>query len=247
MWLRRIEKAFAILHSKKLLKSFIRYGVFPCAEHRFVLSKELKTIVDIGANKGQFALACLEWAPNAKVISFEPLPGPSQVFTRLFKYNQNVKLHKFAIGPRHDRVVMHVSAREDSSSLLPIGVRQIAAFPGTHESYQSHIELAPLSAFMNAGSIKSPAFLKIDVQGYEMEVLIGCQSLLSSFDTIYCECSFIELYSGQKLASEVIDWLQDFGFSLKGIYNVIYDSFGKPIQADFLFKKYFVYKNYIQK
>lgn len=237
MLLRRIEKTFAVLNSKKLLKSFIRYGVFPGAEHRFVLSKELKTIVDIGANKGQFALACLEWAPNAKVISFEPLPRPSQKFTRLFKHNPNVQLHKFAIGPSHDRVVMHVSAREDSSSLLPIGVQQIATFPGTHESYQSYIELAPLSKFMNSGSIKSPAFLKIDVQGYEMEVLIGCQSLLSSFDIIYCECSFIELYTGQKLASEVIDWLQDFGFSLKGIYNITYDSFDKQIQADFLFKK----------
>lgn len=236
MWLSRIEKGFALLHSLKLLNAFIRHGVFASAEHRAVLTKDLNTIVDIGANKGQFALACLEWAPNAKVISFEPLPGPSQVFTGLFKHNQNVQLHKFAIGPRHDKVVMHVSAREDSSSLLPIGVRQIAAFPGTHESYQRHIELAPLSAFMNSGSIKSPAFLKIDVQGYEMEVLIGCQSLLSSFDAIYCECSFIELYTGQKLASEVIDWLQDFGFSLKGIYNITYDSFDKPIQADFLFK-----------
>jgi FkbM family methyltransferase len=237
MWLSRIQKAFAILHSRKLLNSFIKYGVFPGAEHRFVLSKELNTIVDIGANKGQFALACIEWAPNATVISFEPLPGPSQVFTRLFKHNQNVQLHKFAIGPKHDKVVMHVSAREDSSSLLPIGVQQITAFPGTHESYQSYIELAPLSAFMNSGSIKAPAFLKIDVQGYEMEVLIGCQSLLENFNFIYCECSFIELYSGQKLVGDIIKWLENINFSIVGVFNVSYDKLGMPIQGDFLFER----------
>ena len=77
--------------------------------------------------------------------------------------------------------------------------------------------------------------LKLDVQGFEYEALIGCESMLAHFDWVYCECSFVELYSGQKLAADVIDWLDSKGFELKGIYNSAYDKSGRAVQADFLF------------
>ena len=84
---------------------------------------------------------------------------------------------------------------------------------------------------------RSPALLKLDVQGFEMDALRGCESLLHKFDLIYCECSFIELYTGQKLASDVIAWLAERDFPIKGIYNMSYDSDGVAIQADFLFQR----------
>lgn len=49
------------------------------------------------------------------------------------------------------------------------------------------------------------------------------------------ECSFVELYAGQALAHEVIHWLADRGFVLRGMYNPYYDHQGRSIQADFLF------------
>ena len=79
------------------------------------------------------------------------------------------------------------------------------------------------------------ALLKIDVQGFEMEVLKGCNSMLDYFSWVYVECSFIELYEGQALANEVIDYLHTHGFKLAGIYNMSYDRSGIAIQADFLF------------
>jgi len=79
--------------------------------------------------------------------------------------------------------------------------------------------------------------LKIDVQGFEYEVLSGCESLLEKFDQVYCECSFVELYSGQKLVPDVIQWLASRGYLLVGIYNPHYDDNGHAIQADFLFDR----------
>ncbi len=79
--------------------------------------------------------------------------------------------------------------------------------------------------------------LKLDVQGFEYEALSGCESMLSSFDLIYCECSFVELYSGQKLAADVVDWLSARGFRIKGIFNPAYDGQGQTIQADILFQR----------
>ena len=73
------------------------------------------------------------------------------------------------------------------------------------------------------------------MQGYELPVLHGCESLLSRFSHVYVECSFVELYEGQALAAEVIDFLRQRGFDLLGAHSVQYDARGRAIQADLLF------------
>jgi hypothetical protein len=75
--------------------------------------------------------------------------------------------------------------------------------------------------------------LKIDVQGFEYETLVGVGTRLKEFDAIYVECSFIELYVGQKLANEVTAILHAHGFSENGRFNACHDK-GTLIQADLL-------------
>ena len=237
LYIARVSKLFRVLTSARLTYAFFRYGVFAGAEHLPVLGPKFRVIIDIGANKGQFALACRKWAPSAKVISFEPLSTPADIFRLLFSKDANVQFHQIAIGPKKQRTCIHVSANEDSSSLLPIGPNQVAIYPGTQEKESIEIDVAPLSFFLMPEDIKSPAMLKLDVQGFEMEALKGCEALIEKFDFIYCECSFIELYSGQKLAYEVIDWLHQRQFNFIGIFNTSYDGSGQAIQADFLFKQ----------
>lgn len=83
--------------------------------------------------------------------------------------------------------------------------------------------------------IASPILLKLDVQGYELQALRGCETLLDAFAWVYCECSFVELYQGQALADEVIAWLRAHGLRLIGVYNMAFDHAARAVQADFLF------------
>jgi FkbM family methyltransferase len=219
------------------LGALFRHGVFAGAEHRKVLTSQLKFVVDIGANKGQFALACRKWAPNAKVISFEPLPSPYKIYSSLFVADHNVIIHNVAIGNYSATTKIHISAREDSSSLFPIGQEQTRNYPGTDEVGTIDVRIATLNSFINSKDIHNPAMLKIDVQGYEMNVLLGCEDLLPRFEFIYCECSFIELYTGQTLALDIIDWLRRRGFIMKGLRNISYTRSRDPLQADLLFEK----------
>ena len=234
----RLKKALRIVRSKRFAFAFIRFGVFAGAEHYTVLNPKLKMVIDIGANKGQFALACREWAPNAQIISFEPLEGPARVFKALFSAETKVRLYEVAIGPITCRSTIHISAHEDSSSLLPIGSIQVSNYPGTQQIGLAEVEVRPLVSMLQKEEIPSPALIKLDVQGFEMEALRGCEDLLECFEYIYCECSFVELYSGQKLAHEIIQWLRDQNFMFVGIFNVNYDISGQPIQGDFLFQKF---------
>ena len=236
LFLTRMDKLVQAMRSARFLRALVRHGVLVCADHRQVLTPELLTVVDIGANRGQFALAAKKWAPNARIISFEPLNDAAITFRKVFKADTAVRLIQAAIGPQAGEMVIHVSAADDSSSLLPVSSLQVQLFPGTHTIGHEKIKAGPLSCFVTPRAITAPAMLKLDVQGYELQALCGCEELLDRFTFIYVECSFVALYTGQALADEVIAWLGERGWHLGGIYNMTYDRGGRSVQADFLFQ-----------
>lgn len=231
-------KLAAILKSPSYRKRMLRHRVAAGVEHARVLSGlNCRAVVDIGANRGQFALIARQCQPKASVISFEPLPAAALKFRAVFEGDDRVALHEVAIGPASGNTTIHVSRRDDSSSLLPITSTQVALFPGTGEVSTATVRVGPLRDFISAAEIQPPALLKLDVQGYELEALRGCEDLLDRFAYVYAECSFVELYGGQPLADEVIAWLHERGFRLRGVHNMEHDRGGRAIQADFLFAR----------
>ena len=61
--------------------------------------------------------------------------------------------------------------------------------------------------------------------------------MLDHFTYVYAGCSFVELYAGQALADEVVAWLRERSFKLRGVHNLAYDRDGKAVPADFLFQR----------
>jgi FkbM family methyltransferase len=234
----KVGKIAAILQSPYYQGRLLRHRVAAGVEHARVLSGlDCRTVVDIGANRGQFALVARQCQPHARIISFEPLPAAAAKFRAVFAGDGRVTLHEVAIGPAPGNATIHVSRRDDSSSLLPITSTQVALFPGTGEVATATVRVAPLREFIPAADIQAPALIKLDVQGYELEALRGCEDLLDRFAYVYSECSFVELYAGQPLADEVTSWMRERGFKLHGEHNTVHDRGGRAIQADFLFAR----------
>ena len=205
-------------------------------EHeRLLRLLDCRAIVDVGANRGQFALAAHTLIPDANIISFEPLAQPVKKFRAVFNGTQKVRLCQVAIGPVRSTAEIHVSGRDDSSSLLPITELQNELHPGTAEVGVEKVQVERLVDWLSVEEIIAPALLKLDVQGYEVEALKGCQELLPYFAYLYAECAFIELYRGQAFANEVVTFLQERAFRLAGIYNLAHDKSGRAVQADFFF------------
>ena len=234
--LRRANKAAHLLMTPRFRKGLAQ-GVAATIEHEGALGGLCaRTVVDVGANKGQFSLFALEIFPKARVWAFEPLAEPRRKYLSVLENEPRAHIFSTGIGPKSEEAVMHVSNRDDSSSLLPITATQTALFPSTYAVGEECVSIAPLSNFLSESEISGPALLKIDVQGYEKEVLKGCSDLLRKFDFVYVECSFIELYQGQALACDVIDILHKNKYKLMGIYNTHFRRNGRAIQADFLFQ-----------
>ncbi len=232
----RIRKLSRILSCKPYRRA-LRRGVAASTEHeRLLRLLDCLTIVDIGANRGQFALAAHTLIPSANIVSFEPLAQAAQKFRDLFNGNQQVRLHQVAIGPERCTAEIHVSGKDDSSSLLPITKLQDEMHPGTAEAGVEKVQVERLAGVLSAEEIIAPALLKLDVQGYELETLKGCLELLPCFAYVYVECSFVELYRGQAFADQVIAFLRDAGFVLAGIYDLSHDKDGRALQGDFFFR-----------
>lgn len=233
-----VRKLAAILKSPNYQARLLRHRVAAGVEHTLVLSGlDCRTVVDIGANRGQFALVARQCQPQARIIAFEPLPVAAAKFRAVFAGDDRVTLYEAAIGPASGNATIHISRRDDSSSLLPITATQVALFPGTAEAATAIVRVAPLREFVSVSDILPPALLKLDVQGFELEALRGCEDRLDRFAYVYAECSFVELYAGQALADEVIAWLRERNFKLHCAHNTVHDRGGRAIQADFLFAR----------
>lgn len=235
----RGQKLARILAVPLWRRALLDHGVAAGVEHCVVLRQlgEVRSIVDIGANQGQFALAVRHQFPEASILSFEPLPAPVAAYRAVFANDQKTTLHEAAIGPEPGQTVMHLSVRHDSSSLLPISAAQNAHFPGTGPAGTTLVTVGPLPDYIAPAEIEPPALLKLDVQGFELQALAASESLLPLFSWVYAECSFIELYDGQALADEVVAWLRQRGLALSGVYNLVGDNAGRPIQVDALFAR----------
>lgn len=232
--LRKAKKALALARRPRW-RAALKSGVAATIEHMDVpFPFDYRTVIDVGGHHGQFTLFALERFPRADVITFEPQADGAALIRRLTADEQRVTVHNCALGAHPGSAELNISKRSDSSSLLPIGRGQTSAFPGTETAATTTVEVETLDALLPTAP-QGPTLLKIDVQGFELDVLRGARRVLSEIETVYVECSFVELYSDQPLIGEVIQHLRECGFRLDGVHGVTYDADGRCLQADCLF------------
>ena len=208
-------------------------GVAATVEHSAALGgDQFATVIDVGANKGQFAVFAANRWPHARLVCFEPLSGPRAKLVRVTR--GRAEIHDCALGFSAGEGEMRLASRVDSSSLLPLGARQKAIF-GMKETGVLRVPVRRLDTCLSP-PLRRPALLKIDVQGFELEVLKGACGLLHDIDAVYVEASDVELYEGQALADEVLQLLASSGFQLAGRFNTQLHK-GQPIQGDLLFRQ----------
>jgi FkbM family methyltransferase len=233
----RARKLVGVLQVPEYRRA-LRHGVAASVEHEAIpLRVDFATVIDVGANRGQFAVFAARRFPKAQLICFEPLSGPREQLTRAVGSNPRLRVLDCAVGSEDGAAEFHVSASDDSSSLLPIGQRQRDAFPGTEESALMPVQVKRLDSALHEADLGRPTLLKIDVQGGELEVIQGAGRLLLSIDAVLVEVSFVELYAGQALVDAVWAHLRESAFSCRGIWSLTYGPRRECLQGDLLFAR----------
>lgn len=193
-------------------------------------------ILDVGANRGQFSLACQIALPGIPILAFEPIQSEGDTFEYVHRQRDNIQLARTALGERQGDATLHLSRSADSSSLLPIGKRQVEVFPATAEVGVTTVQVHRLDSYVGRIGDRKYQLLKLDVQGFELNVLRGATEMLKRCRFVYAECSEVALYEGQALRPAVNAFLNEHGFVEDRSFNHHYNA-GRLIQADYLFKR----------
>jgi FkbM family methyltransferase len=236
-YLPRRARKLLKLAPNALYRKGLRSGVAAAIEHVGAMrATPAATIIDVGANIGQFSLMVRAIHPHATIHAFEPLRAMADTYEQLFAGDSRVTLHRCAAGASASVAEINVSKQPDSSSLLPISDRQSAMFPGTEQAGIERVEVKRIDDVLDVAALPAPILIKLDVQGFELEALKGMPQLLERAQWVYVEVSFASLYTGQPLANDILHWLNAQGFELSGIYNATYSG-GVNVQADLLFAR----------
>ncbi len=196
----------------------------------------VRTVIDVGAHKGEFACAIRAVLPGARIYAFEPLEDCYEILRRKLGANGHGRAFLAAVGRRDGTLTLWRSSYAKSSSILPMAELHKVSFPWTATTTPQNVEIKSLDSYNGQLQLEPKVLLKIDVQGYEAEVLRGAAQLLQKVDCILLEISFRPLYEGQPSFAEIHSLLHEAGFSYSGnLEQLLSPLDGSLLQADALF------------
>lgn len=199
---------------------------------------EIDLVIDVGANVGQYGSLLRNLGYKNQIYSFEPISEVFSILQIKASKDDNWEAFNNGIGSKNETLLINISKNFVSSSLLPITDISTTAKPDTKFTRQEEISIITLDTFFEEKEIikwKNP-FLKIDVQGYERQVIDGSLHILENISVLQIELSLVKLYEGSMLYKEVISLMEELGFYL---YTIIpgfrNPQTGQLLQADGVF------------
>jgi FkbM family methyltransferase len=203
-----------------------RFGVdlvrYPGDAHRFpeadrqrrLAAQSVALILDVGASVGQFAETVRRNGYSGRIVSFEPLEEPFAELARRAARDPLWEVQRLAIGARSGSTVMHVTSDSWSSSTRPPLETHVRA-AGIAVVDETTVPVTTLDELADQTDWRAQvAYLKVDVQGAELDVLEGADRLLADGRVVAAEIevSLVQLYAGQPLFPDVNAFMQERGY-----------------------------------
>lgn len=201
----------------------------------------IDTVLDIGANCGQFAtqLRC-DIGYTRRILSFEPLSMAFELLKVNAKDDPAWDVLKFAIGDTAERRELNIADNVCSSSLLNMLPSHLKASPNSKYIGKEMVDVKTLdSIFVELCRNSSNIYLKMDTQGYESKVLQGAENCLAHIGTVEMEMSLVPLYAGESLFDEMCILMGEKGYTLVAIENGFSDpGSGQLLQVNGIFHRF---------
>jgi len=204
---------------------------------RYLRDLDLASVVDVGANEGQYGAELRADGYRGRLLSIEPQEVAFGRLSRRSARDPKWDCIQCGLGAEDGTATLGVSVNSVSSSLLPILDSHVEAEAQSRYQNAERIVLRTLDSVVGEWAEGgSPMGLKLDVQGFEAEVLRGAQSTLTGIAFLELELSLIPLYEGQVLSDEMIAHLGDLGFCLANMRTGFSDPrTGRVLQFDGIF------------
>jgi FkbM family methyltransferase len=198
---------------------------------------DIDCVLDVGANAGQYG----DFLRNkvfydGPIVSFEPVARHVQALRERSGGDSDWHVEGYALGSREGSLPINVMVSDQFSSFLEPEPEAVSEF--AHLNTPCHSETvkvrtldAVLPALQQRLGFQRP-YLKIDTQGFDIEVLRGAGSSLPHIKALQTEASVIGIYKGMPPYMETIRYLDERGFDITGIYPVSRDSALRLVEFD---------------
>ena len=198
------------------------------------------TVVDVGANVGQYARMIRRGGFGGRIISFEPLTVAFDELAKCAAVDPKWDCRRVAVGAKSGNLDLNVSVNSIFTSARPLTPKSLETDLATRILRVESVAVEPLDALINPSPNTA---VKIDVQGYEDQVVAGGSEVIGAAPVVEMEITMTPLYEEQWLIRDALAVLEDrFDLELALTENIMPDpETGRALQINGLFVRNRIY------
>lgn len=182
---------------------------------RFGMNREASVVFDVGANVGQTARNLSQFFSRSRIFSFEPVASTFLTLEASFRNSSNVQCIQAGLGETEDCREIAIHSNSEMNTLV---------LDGPHQSTGAleMVKIETADGFCRARGISAIDILKMDVQGWELNVINGARELLANnaIHFVFAEVGFRRHDSDIQAFSSFNDAMELAGFMFCGLYDV---------------------------
>jgi FkbM family methyltransferase len=210
---------------------------FAAAREALMESRGVDVVLDVGANAGQYGELLRERGYAGRIVSLEPVAEAFAELERRARADGAWEAVRVAASDTDGELTLNVTGDSRSSSALPRNER-FAGVPGWEPKETQVVPARQLEGLVSELlRVGERAYLKLDVQGYERQVLAGASGAIDRFEAIELELSVTPLYEGQPGLTEMLPLLAERGFRPISLEPILLDEEGMLMELDGLFAR----------
>jgi FkbM family methyltransferase len=221
---------------------FWKVDQVPLANHlRNVFAQHnIQIVIDVGANKGQYHDFIREEVGfRGQIISFEPVSKYCQLLRSQLAKDPQWRIYDCALGSERGEAEINVTQSPGLNSFLPVRTDVVEGYWNeTPIVAVENVQIRTLDDVLSEAEIDCAAtrvYLKLDTQGYDLEVIKGARHSLQHIRALQTEASIRPIYQGMPSYIETIGKMGENAFELSGMFPVTHDDNLRLIELDFVF------------
>lgn len=167
----------------------------------FLEDQSIKTVIDIGAHKGEFIKSVLNISSVINIEGFEPQKNIFEVLKKTFSTNKYIKLNNLAIADKAGKQIMKINKLSDTSTLNEIDsdslyfkFKSFLLYEKNSIISEQEVLTTTIDLFFQNIKFSEKTLMKIDTEGYEYNVLMGSKNKIKEIKYILIENQFSKMY-----------------------------------------------------
>jgi FkbM family methyltransferase len=207
-WMGEEREVFDDLQRVQLPALFEMYGV--------------NCVIDVGAHEGEYAKRLRDGGYGGRIVSFEPVPRAFAKLERVAAADSDWHVHPLALG-REEGVTTMNAVPGTLSSLRPPTEFGARRYRRLQDPEPVEVQVRRLDAMLDEvlqGLERPRPYLKLDTQGFDLDVFMGTGDRISEFVGMQSELALMQIYEGMPRLPEALGTYEEAGFDVAAMYPV---------------------------